>query len=127
MIEPYLRYSEEVNWVDIVKMMHIIERYTSLLMDKPVDKTEDEFFDYVKADTRPMMIAQLHVTKMHYLYTMSRYGEAVAEGRKAAKILTYITQFKEEVGTQPSMISPVPLAALLIVCCDLQSSIFTIR
>jgi hypothetical protein len=102
--EPYLRYSEEVNWVDIVKMMHIIERYTNLLMDKPVDKTEDEFFDYVESNTRPMMIAQLHVTKMHYLYTMGRYGEAVAEGRKAAEILTYITQFKEEVGTCDSTI-----------------------
>jgi hypothetical protein len=80
-------------------MMHIIERYTNLLMDKPVERTEDEFFDYVETGTRPMLIAQLHVTKMHYFYTMNRYGEAVLEGRKAAKIMTFITQFKEEVGT----------------------------
>jgi hypothetical protein len=103
-VEPYLRYVEEVNWVDVVKMMRIIGRYTTLLMDQPVEETEDEFFDYVKADTRPMILAQLHVTKMHYLYTMGRYGEAVVEGRKAAEILTYITQFKEEVGTCDSTI-----------------------
>lgn len=90
--------------------MHIIERYTNLLMDKPVEKTEDEFFHYIKDGTRPMMIAQLHVTKMHYLYTMGRYGDAVEEGRKASLILTYITQFKEEVGTPtPTRSSPAVL------------------
>jgi hypothetical protein len=88
----------------MVKMMRIIRRYTNLLMDQPVDETEDQFYDYIEADTRPMLMAQLHVTKLHYLYIMGRFREAVVEGKAASKIITFITQFKEEVGTSARMI-----------------------
>ncbi len=54
--EPYKRYAEEANWGDVVKMMQTIDRHTRLLMDEPVEGTDDEFCAHIKSNARPMPI-----------------------------------------------------------------------
>lgn len=54
--EPYKRYAEEANWGDVVKMMQTIDRHTRLLMDEPVEGTDEEFCAHIKSNARPMPI-----------------------------------------------------------------------
>jgi hypothetical protein len=97
--EPYLRYTEEVNWIDTLKMMSIIKHYTLVLMDEPVAENEDQFYDYIQNGTQPMVLGQLRVNRLRYFYMSGRYHDAVCEAQDTAAVLPYITQFKEEVGT----------------------------
>jgi hypothetical protein len=42
--------------------------------------------------------AQYHVLRMYYCYILGKYRQALEVGQYASKILTYIGQFKKEVG-----------------------------
>jgi hypothetical protein len=43
--------------------------------------------------------ASHHSVKMHYYYIMGRYRDALRSGQIAAERITFIAQFKEEVGS----------------------------
>jgi hypothetical protein len=60
--EPYKRYAEEANWGDVVKMMQTIDRHRRLLMDEPVEGTDEEFYAHIKSNARPMPIGTLSLS-----------------------------------------------------------------
>ncbi|ELR13786.1 GAF domain containing serine/threonine kinase [Acanthamoeba castellanii str. Neff] len=98
--DPYRRYSEETGWTDVCKMLITFERFAKLLMGTAVDESDEEFEVYIETDARPMPIAQHHTVRMHYLYIMGRYHEALQAAQKTLERLSFIAQFKEEVGAQ---------------------------